>query len=31
VPYGSIVEVMNALREAGFLKIALVGLETAAP
>jgi biopolymer transport protein ExbD len=31
VPYGSIVEVMNVLREAGFLKIALVGLETAAP
>jgi biopolymer transport protein ExbD len=29
VPYGSIVEVMNLLREAGFLKIALVGLETA--
>jgi len=28
VPYGSIVEVMNVLREAGFLKIALVGLET---
>ena len=28
VPYGSIVEVMNLLREAGFLKIALVGLET---
>lgn len=27
VPYGSIVEVMNLLREAGFLKIALVGLE----
>jgi biopolymer transport protein ExbD len=31
VPYGSIVEVMNVLREAGFLKIALVGLETVPP
>jgi biopolymer transport protein ExbD len=31
VPYGSIVEVMNVLRDAGFLKIALVGLETVPP
>jgi biopolymer transport protein ExbD len=31
VPYGAIVEMMNMLREAGFLKIALVGLETASP
>ena len=29
VPYGDLMEVMNALREAGYLKIALVGLEGA--
>ena len=27
VPYGELVEVMNVLRTAGYLKIALVGLE----
>jgi biopolymer transport protein ExbD len=27
VPYGDLMEVMNLLRSAGFLKIALVGLE----
>jgi biopolymer transport protein ExbD len=27
VPYGALMEVMNLLRAAGFLKIALVGLE----
>jgi biopolymer transport protein ExbD len=27
VPYGELMEVMNALRKAGYLKIALVGLE----
>jgi biopolymer transport protein ExbD len=27
VPYGELMEVMNALRDTGFLKIALVGLE----
>jgi biopolymer transport protein ExbD len=27
VPYGEVMEVMNALRTAGYLKIALVGLE----
>jgi biopolymer transport protein ExbD len=27
VPYGEMVEVMNLMRKAGFLKIALVGLE----
>ena len=27
VPYGELMEVMNLLRGAGFLKIALVGLE----
>ena len=27
VPYGDLMEVMNALRDAGYLKIALVGLE----
>ncbi len=27
VPYGEVMEVMNLLRAAGFLKIALVGLE----
>jgi biopolymer transport protein ExbD len=29
VPYGSLMEVMNVLRGAGYLKIALVGLEKA--
>ena len=29
VPYGSLMEVMNILRGAGYLKIALVGLEKA--
>ena len=28
VPYGDVMEVMNALRSAGYLKVALVGLET---
>ena len=27
VPYGDLMEVMNALRDAGYLKIALVGIE----
>jgi biopolymer transport protein ExbD len=27
VPYGELIEVMNLLRTAGYLKIALVGLE----
>ncbi len=27
VPYGSLMETMNALRSAGYLKVALVGLE----
>ena len=27
VPYGALMEVMNLLRSAGFLKVALVGLE----
>jgi biopolymer transport protein ExbD len=27
VPYGEMMEVMNLLREAGYLKVALVGLE----
>jgi biopolymer transport protein ExbD len=31
VPYGDIMEVMNMLRTAGFLKIALVGLAKGAP
>ena len=31
VPYGEIMGVMNLLRTAGFLKIALVGLAKAAP
>ncbi|WP_207461848.1 TonB system transport protein ExbD [Azospirillum sp. SYSU D00513] len=30
VPYGELTEVMNALRAAGYLKVALVGLESAA-
>ena len=29
VPYGDVMEVMNLLRAAGFLKVALVGLEKA--
>jgi biopolymer transport protein ExbD len=29
VPYGELMEVMNALRAAGYLKMALVGLEKA--
>jgi biopolymer transport protein ExbD len=28
VPYGDLMQVMNELRGAGYLKIALVGLET---
>lgn len=31
VPYGEVVEVMNALRAAGYLRLALVGLEATAP
>jgi biopolymer transport protein ExbD len=31
VSYGDLMEVMNLLRGAGFLKVALVGLEQAAP
>jgi len=31
VAYGALMEVMNLLRTAGYLKVALVGLETAAP
>jgi biopolymer transport protein ExbD len=32
VPYGEMIEVLNAMRSAGYLKVALVGLEkTAAP
>jgi biopolymer transport protein ExbD len=27
-PYGQVMQVMNALRDAGYLKIALVGMET---
>ena len=27
VPYGDVMEVMNAVRSAGYLKIGLVGLE----
>ena len=30
VPYGELMAVMNALRAAGYLKVALVGLEKAA-
>ncbi|BAF87257.1 MULTISPECIES: TonB system transport protein ExbD [Azorhizobium] len=30
VPYGDVMEVMNLLRSAGYLKIGLVGLDTAA-
>ncbi|MGP1664892.1 MAG: biopolymer transporter ExbD, partial [Rhodanobacter sp.] len=29
VPYGDLMETMNALRDAGYLKVALVGLERA--
>jgi biopolymer transport protein ExbD len=29
VPYGEVMEVMNLLRDAGYLKIGLVGMETA--
>ena len=28
VPYGDLMEAMNALRSAGYLKVALVGLES---
>jgi biopolymer transport protein ExbD len=28
VPYGEVMGVMNALRDAGYLKVALVGMET---
>ena len=31
VDYGELTEVMNALRAAGYLKVALVGLESAGP
>ncbi len=31
VPYGEVMEAMNALRRAGYLKVALVGLEQAGP
>jgi biopolymer transport protein ExbD len=31
VPYGEVIEVMNLLRAAGYLKVALVGLEKVAP
>src|SRR5579871_6231706 len=31
VAYGEIMKLMNRLREAGYLKVALVGLEDAAP
>jgi biopolymer transport protein ExbD len=31
VPYGEVMEVMNLLRGAGYLKLALVGLEKPAP
>jgi biopolymer transport protein ExbD len=29
VPYGEVMKIMNLLREAGYLKVALVGLEAA--
>ena len=29
VPYGEMMEVMNLMRQAGYLKVALVGLEKA--
>ena len=28
VPYGNVMQVMNALRDAGYLKVALVGMES---
>ncbi len=31
VPYGELIEVMNLLRSAGYLKVALVGLEKITP
>jgi biopolymer transport protein ExbD len=31
VPYGDVMQVMNLLRAAGYLKVALVGLETDKP
>jgi biopolymer transport protein ExbD len=31
VPYGEVMEVMNLLRDAGYLKVALVGLEKTTP
>jgi biopolymer transport protein ExbD len=31
VPYGDLMDAMNALRSAGYLKVALVGLETDVP
>ena len=31
VPYGDLMDAMNALRRAGYLKVALVGLESDAP
>jgi biopolymer transport protein ExbD len=31
VPYGDLMEAMNGLRDAGYRKVALVGLERAAP
>ena len=31
VAYGALMEVMNLMREAGYLKIALVGLEKPPP
>jgi biopolymer transport protein ExbD len=31
VPYGEMMEVMNLMRRAGYLKVALVGLEKPAP
>lgn len=31
VSYGDLMDVMNALSSAGYLKVALIGLETAAP
>tara|TARA_R110000824_G_scaffold390760_6_gene587673 strand:+ start:24653 stop:25078 length:426 start_codon:yes stop_codon:yes gene_type:complete len=30
VPYGDLMDVMNSLREAGYLKVALIGLEAPA-
>lgn len=31
VPYGDLMEVMNKFRDAGYLKVALIGLEAPAP